>query len=157
MTFDPLAFARAEARQQYNALRKFVPGVDFEAIEAANLRDYNGRTDLNRQAKELRTRAAGIVVPAGVPEFFVDEAALLASEGPTRETTWVLTIEPTTPGAPCRPSRSPWTAGTTAAVPEPSGTRRERACPRRRPGRPAPAQRRPPAAPAGAQGSCPAC
>ncbi len=36
--------------------------------------------------------------PRGV--LFVDEAALLASEAPTRETTWVLTIEPTTPGAP---------------------------------------------------------
>jgi hypothetical protein len=30
LTFDPLHFARMQAREQFDALRKFVPGFDFE-------------------------------------------------------------------------------------------------------------------------------
>ena len=58
-------------------MRRFVPGVDFEAIEAANKADFDKRTDVNRQAKQLRAQAAGIVVPQDLPAERVDDAALI--------------------------------------------------------------------------------
>ena len=78
LCFDPLAFARMDPKGQFDTLRQFVPGVDFEAIEAQNRTDYQRRTDLNRRAKELRASAAGITVPEGTPAELVDESALIA-------------------------------------------------------------------------------
>ena len=68
LTFDPLAFARMEAKKQFETMRKFVPGVDFEAIDRANKADYEARTDVNRQQKAA-TGAAGAItgVLAGDP------------------------------------------------------------------------------------------
>lgn len=77
LSFDPLAFARMEDKAQFDALRRFVPDVDFEAIERLNKEDYSKRTDLNRKAKEARTLADSIVVPAGLPAEPVDEKALI--------------------------------------------------------------------------------
>jgi len=51
LTFDPLGFARMEARKQFETLRKFVPSVDFDAIDKQNKEDYDARTDVNRQYK----------------------------------------------------------------------------------------------------------
>jgi len=76
LTFDPLEFARMDAKGQFNVLRRFVPGVDFEEIEKANALDYAKRTDVNRQAKEARAQAAGITVLVSVTEP-EDEAALV--------------------------------------------------------------------------------
>lgn len=53
LTFDPLAFARMDAKKQFETLRKLVPGVDFEAIDRANKADYDARTDVNRQIKAV--------------------------------------------------------------------------------------------------------
>ena len=78
LCFDPLAFARADPKGQFDTLRQFVPGVDFEAIEAQNRTDYQRRTDLNRRAKEFHAAAATITVPAGTPDAPVDESALIA-------------------------------------------------------------------------------
>lgn len=77
LSFDPLAFTRMDGKAQLQAMRRFVPGVDFEAIEAANKADFDRRTDVNRQAKQLRAQAAGIVVPQDLPAERVDDAALV--------------------------------------------------------------------------------
>lgn len=77
LTFDPLAFARSEPKKQFDALRKFVPDVDFAAIDGANLRDFEARTAVNRQAKEARGAAAQIVIPDGTPAEPIDDAALV--------------------------------------------------------------------------------
>ena len=77
LSFDPLAFTRMDGKAQLQAMRRFVPGVDFEAIEAANEVDYDLRTGVNRQAKQLRAQAAGIVVPQDLPAERVDDAALV--------------------------------------------------------------------------------
>lgn len=76
LSFDPLAFARMAPKDQFNELRRFVPGVDFDAIEAANKADYATRTDVNRRWKQAEARAAAITVPpvSGEP---LDEAALV--------------------------------------------------------------------------------
>ena len=60
LTFDPLAFTRMDGRQQFNALRGFVPDVDFDAIDAANKVDFDARTVVNRQATQ-RNNAPGSV------------------------------------------------------------------------------------------------
>lgn len=75
LSFDPLAFTRMKPEAQLETLKAFVPGIDFAAIDRENDRDFKARTDLNRQAKELRAREAGMVVtkPAGQ---LVDESAL---------------------------------------------------------------------------------
>lgn len=77
LSFDPLAFSRMGKREQFDVLRRFVPGFDFDAADAANKADYDRRTDINRQAKDARTLAAGILVPENAPTERVDEAALV--------------------------------------------------------------------------------
>lgn len=77
LTFDPLAFSRMAPREQFNTLRRFVPGVDFEAIENHNQADYVRRTEVNRQAKAARAAADHIVVQPGTPDEPIDKTALL--------------------------------------------------------------------------------
>jgi hypothetical protein len=67
---------------QFDALRKFVPGVDFDKIDAANQADYEARTVVNREATRLRAAAASLFPRAGdnpeeLPAEPIDEAALL--------------------------------------------------------------------------------
>ena len=76
LTFDPLEFARMDARQQFDTLKRFVPSVDFDGIEKSDALDYAKRTDINRRAKAARTQAAGIVVPPNATET-EDEAQLV--------------------------------------------------------------------------------
>lgn len=77
MTFDPLEFSRWKPEEQFKALRAFVPGVDFEKIAGLNKRDFENRTDVNREVKRLEAEAAGIEVPEDAPQP-VDVAALEA-------------------------------------------------------------------------------
>lgn len=68
LSFDPLAFARSKPREQFDALAKFVPGIDFDEIAGLNRGDFEKRTDVNRRAKEARAAASVIVVPTELPE-----------------------------------------------------------------------------------------
>ena len=77
LSFDPLAFARMKARDQFEAMRRFVPDVDFDAIEKAQKMDFDTRTALNRRAKEARTLAESIVTMPGDPTTRVDDQALI--------------------------------------------------------------------------------
>lgn len=77
ISFDPLAFSRMSPKERFEALKKFVPGVDFDAIEVQNKLNYEERQNLNRKSKELRAQAAGILFPDGLPEAKVDEDALV--------------------------------------------------------------------------------
>lgn len=78
LTFDPLAFTRMDARAQFNALKRFVPGVNFALIEEANRIDYAKRTDVNRRARDARARAGGIKVPEDAPAHPIDDGELVA-------------------------------------------------------------------------------
>jgi DNA repair exonuclease SbcCD ATPase subunit len=78
LAFDPLAFTRMKPADQFETLKRFVPGVDFAEIEAAQKKDFDERTAINRQAKALRAQADGIAVPAGPPPEEIDESALVA-------------------------------------------------------------------------------
>ena len=77
LTMDPLEFLRKPPGEQLIALRGFVPDYDFDAQDRLNKRDFDLRTDLNREAKMLRNQAEGIVVPENVPAERVDIADLL--------------------------------------------------------------------------------
>lgn len=77
LTFDPLAFSRMDAKAQFDTLRRFVPGVDFDGIDSQNRDDYARRTEINRQAKEARAAANKIEVPATLSPNEIDESALV--------------------------------------------------------------------------------
>ena len=78
LSFDPLAFARMDAKGQFDALKRFVPGFDFEADKKAYEADFKARTETARKAKDLRVQASGIVVVKDAPAERVDDAALVA-------------------------------------------------------------------------------
>ncbi len=77
LSFDPLAFSRMKPKEQFDQLRQFVPGVDFEALERQNRGDFERRTEVNRFAKQERAAAQAITVPDGTPETLIDESELL--------------------------------------------------------------------------------
>jgi hypothetical protein len=78
LSFDPLAFSRMDAKAQFDTLRKFVPDVDFDAIDRAQAGDYQRRTDVNRRQKDAKTAAEQIRAPEVAPVESIDESALVA-------------------------------------------------------------------------------
>lgn len=77
LSFDPLAFSRMSPREQFDTLKKFAPGVNFDHIEEMNKAEFERRATLNRQAKDARSRAEGIELPPKVPDKLVDETKLM--------------------------------------------------------------------------------
>lgn len=78
LSFDPLAFSRMKSKEQFDALRPFVPGIDFEKVDSQNRGDYERRTDANRAAKQARAAADMIAIPPETPAEPIDEVALTA-------------------------------------------------------------------------------
>lgn len=76
-TLDPLAFSRLPAKDQFDALKILVPGLDLDAMKKANDADYEKRTVENRRAAEALASAASIQVQDKKIER-VDEAPILA-------------------------------------------------------------------------------
>lgn len=61
LTFDPLAFIRMKAREQFEALRDMVKlDVDLDALDRERKEAFDARTEKNRQAKDLRARLGGV-------------------------------------------------------------------------------------------------
>ena len=81
LTFDPLAFARMKPKEQFDALKGFVPGIDFANIEGLNRADFEKRTGVNRRAKELTAQAQAIAIPESLPAERIDEDAIIAEIG----------------------------------------------------------------------------
>jgi cytoskeletal protein RodZ len=77
LTFDPLAFTRLAPAKQLESLRRLVPlEVDIDALDGLNEKDYETRTEVNREARKLRGQASGIQYPADLPSAPIDVAAL---------------------------------------------------------------------------------
>ncbi|WP_370677594.1 AAA family ATPase [Pleomorphomonas sp. PLEO] len=76
LTIDPLAFARMPSKDKFETLKAMVPGVDFAAIAAANKKDFDARSDANRQAASFSAQATAILLPEEIPEP-IDEIALV--------------------------------------------------------------------------------
>lgn len=78
MSFDPLAFTRLEAKAQLEELRKLVSlDVDIDALDAANKADYDKRSMLNRDIKNIQGRLSAMPDYSDVPAKPVDISALL--------------------------------------------------------------------------------
>ena len=63
LAFDPLAFSRLPAREQYDQISGMV-GLDFGPDEVRNRSDYDLRTEWNRRGKANRAAADAINAPA---------------------------------------------------------------------------------------------
>lgn len=77
IAFDPFVFARSEPKDQFNALRRFVPGADFDKIDGLNKSDFDKRTGINREATQKRAQAAAIEIPEAMPKERIDETAIV--------------------------------------------------------------------------------
>jgi DNA repair exonuclease SbcCD ATPase subunit len=77
LTFDPLDFSRMKPLDQVVALRALVPGYDFAEADRLNKKDFEARTDVNRDIRDLQARVEAITVPDGTPDERVDLAALM--------------------------------------------------------------------------------
>lgn len=77
LSFDPLEFSRMTKKEQFEQLRIFVPDIDFDAIEKEQQKDYDIRTNINRQALEAKTMAKNIFVALPPDTVRIDEAALI--------------------------------------------------------------------------------
>lgn len=74
LTWDPLEFARADAKGQVQLLKKAL-GLDFAAEDERRASAYIDRREINRQADNAEKRATGIPKYADVPkkEISVDK------------------------------------------------------------------------------------
>lgn len=78
LTFDPLEFTRKKPKEQFDTLKAFVTGFDFEDSARRRKAIFDERTAVGRRAGELEAQAKGIEVPADIPDDLVDEEALVA-------------------------------------------------------------------------------
>ena len=76
LTFDPLAFSRADDKKQVDMLSKLC-GVDMAAIEREHKADFDARTGFNRTAKSKRAAADAVNVPADTPDEPVSVDAIV--------------------------------------------------------------------------------
>jgi hypothetical protein len=76
LSLDPVKFLAMDDKEKFDALRKFVPAVDFDAIDRAHAGDYQRRTDVNRRQKDVRASAENIRVADKAPVEPIDESAL---------------------------------------------------------------------------------
>lgn len=80
LTFDPLEFAAQKPADQFETLKAIAKlEVDVDQLDGLNKRDFDKRTDLNRDAKAKRAQADGISVRPGLPEAPLDTAALMSA------------------------------------------------------------------------------
>ena len=80
LTFDPLAFTRAERKAQLETLRKLVKlDVDVDQLDRENACDYNLRAEWNKTARSLTERVGTLAngVDASMDVELIDTAALL--------------------------------------------------------------------------------
>lgn len=79
LMLDPMEFSRWDARRQFDALRRLVPGFDFDANAAERAAAFAERTDVKREAARLRAAAASVELPTGPEPKAVDVADALAA------------------------------------------------------------------------------
>lgn len=78
LTFDPLEFIHMKPAQQVELLRKVAKiELDIDAMNAADSKDYDERTNLNRDIKRLEVEAVGITVQDGLPAEKINEAEII--------------------------------------------------------------------------------
>lgn len=75
LAFDPLEFTRLSGKAQFDTLKQFVSGFDFEDNAKARKQAFDDRTDVNRDLKNTKSQVAGFSIPADTPdeEINIDE------------------------------------------------------------------------------------
>lgn len=92
LSFKPLKFAEAQAKDQMEMVRSLVPGFDFKKSEKEEKEFYEQRTVANRRAKDARTLETGfkdypLVEPPKVDtKALTDSLANLAQQNSEIET-----------------------------------------------------------------------
>ena len=82
LSFDPLAFIGMKPKEQVETLRQIAKlAIDIDALNKENTADYEERTAVNKEVKQLEGEAAAITVQDGLPKEKADEAALLVQIG----------------------------------------------------------------------------
>jgi len=76
LSFDPSLFWKMKPREQFDALRSFVPDYDFDLNKSLNDGDYKKRTDINRDADKALKAASLILVRQGTPDEPIDVSEL---------------------------------------------------------------------------------
>ena len=76
LTFDPLAFSRADDKKQVDMLSKLC-GLDMAAVEREHKTDFDARTGFNRTAKSKRAAADAMYVPADTPDEPISVAGIV--------------------------------------------------------------------------------
>ncbi len=76
LSIDPLEFERANEREQFDIVKKLVPGVDFDAIAACDKEDRRLREETGRDLRRYVAAADAIEIPADAPTEKVDEDTL---------------------------------------------------------------------------------
>jgi hypothetical protein len=79
LSFDPLAFTRMDAKQQFDVLRKLIKlDVDIDALDATSKSDAEQRTELNRTVKALHAQIQAFeAFPENLPTEPLDTSALV--------------------------------------------------------------------------------
>jgi hypothetical protein len=83
--FNPLEFVRQPAKVQFDTLRKFVPGIDFDDIARKRQKAYDDRTASNHRLGDAKVQAETIVLPPGPEPVAVDTADLVMKLGDATE------------------------------------------------------------------------
>jgi energy-coupling factor transporter ATP-binding protein EcfA2 len=79
LTFDPLAFLRADPKTRIAMLREAVPlDVDVDALDRKRAEIYTERTDVARRLKQFEAEAATLPDPKGAPTESVSVLELSA-------------------------------------------------------------------------------
>lgn len=78
LALDPLEFARADDKKQFDVLKRFVTGYDFEMKAAERKKLYDDRTVVNRRVIEAKALVQKIVISPEYAIVRVDEDAILA-------------------------------------------------------------------------------
>lgn len=78
IAFDPIEFMRMPAKEQFDVLKRLVPGVDFDDIAKRRRELFDKRTQAGRDRDREKGAADAIHVPAQTPLKLVDIAEVLA-------------------------------------------------------------------------------
>lgn len=75
--FDPCEFDRLKMKDKFEAMKAFVPAVDFDKVAKEDDADRAERTVVNREVKSLEAQVAAITIPEDAPTEKLDEDALV--------------------------------------------------------------------------------
>ncbi len=79
LSFDPLAFTRMAPKAQLETLKGLVKlNVDVDALDGLNQKDFEKRTEVNREIARLKAQVSSLVIPDTAKEDLeLDESAIL--------------------------------------------------------------------------------